>query len=129
MLAIVADTVATKTGQLKFHLMKYCADNGLNQMDIEEDKDMQSDNLRALLVTYFDNKEQSKTFCDGFTKQNAAFLNDIEADIKIMPVSEENLRRIKYTIINVYYLANLALIAFEASSYPGLSKRANIFFL
>lgn len=30
--------------------------------------------------------------------------------------AEENLRRIKYTIINVYYFANLALIAFEASS-------------
>ena len=102
-LAIVADTVATKTGQLKFHLMKYCADNGLNQMDIEEAKDLQSDNIRALLVTYFDNKEQSKTFCDGFTKQNADFLNG-GTDIKIMSVSEENLRRIHdAATIEAYY--------------------------
>ncbi|MBR4272978.1 MAG: tetratricopeptide repeat protein [Bacteroidales bacterium] len=102
-LAIVADTVATKTGQLKFHLMKYCADNGLNQMDIEEAKDLQADNIRALLVTYFDNKEQSKTFCDGFAKENADFLND-GTDIKIMSVSEENLRRIHdAATIEAYY--------------------------
>lgn len=92
-LAIVADSAATKAGQLKFQLMKYCADNGLHQMDIEEYKDLQSDNIRALLVSYFDNKEQAKTFCDRFSNQNADFLND-GSDIKIMAVSEENLRRI-----------------------------------
>ncbi|MBQ5512129.1 MAG: hypothetical protein IIT83_00455, partial [Bacteroidales bacterium] len=102
-LAIVADTVATKTGQLKFHLMKYCADNGLNRMDVEEDKDLQSGDIRALLVTYFDNKEQSKIFCDGFTKQNEDFLNG-GTDIKIMAVSEENLRRIHdAATIEAYY--------------------------
>ena len=102
-LAIVADTAATKTGQLKFHLMKYCADNGLNRMDVEEDKDLQSGDIRALLVTYFDNKEQSKIFCDGFTKQNEDFLNG-GTDIKIMAVSEENLRRIHdAATIEAYY--------------------------
>lgn len=92
-LAIVADSAATKAGQLKFQLMKYCADNGLHQMDIEEYKDLQSDDTRALLVSYFDNKEQAKTFCDRFNNQNADFLNN-GSDIKIMAVSEENLRRI-----------------------------------
>ena len=102
-LAIVADTAANKTGQLKFHLMKYCADNGLNRMDVEEDKDLQSADIRALLVTYFDNKEQSKIFCDGFTKQNEDFLNG-GTDIKIMAVSEENLRRIHdAATIEAYY--------------------------
>ena len=108
-LATVADSSSTKVGQTKFHLMKYCADNGLNQMDVEENKDLQSENLHVLLVSYFENQDDAKKFCENFIRQNTEFLNN-GTEIKIMAVSEENLRKIKdaasIEAYNNFYIEN-----------------------
>ncbi|MBR4325440.1 MAG: tetratricopeptide repeat protein [Bacteroidales bacterium] len=95
LLAVIADTTGKKAGQVKFHFMKHCADQGRSQMDVDDFKlPSGGGNCQIITAKYLDNKDDAKIFCEEFLKQHADFISEEGDAIKIMIISDDNLSRI-----------------------------------
>jgi hypothetical protein len=77
--------------------MKYCADRGFNQVDVEDFK-LPDSGSQIVIVKYIDGKDAAKQFCDGFVSENTSFFHNDDGtavtNTKAMVVSDDNLSRI-----------------------------------
>ncbi len=101
-LAAVVDGDDQRAGQLKFQLLKFCAEKGYTQADVG-DYEIAGSGYRFVIMSLIDGKVAAKMFVDEFSKQNADFLKP-DGDFKIMAISDENLKRLDgAAAVEAYY--------------------------